>query len=142
MLMSLLISGPRQLSNDIDVFLAPLLHELKQLWVEGRRVWDAYKQEYFTLFVMIFYTINDFPAYDNLSGYKVKGAKACPICLEDTCSYWMKETKKTVHLGHRRFLRCQHSYRKKTIEFNGKVENGIAPIEMTGLEISDKVKNI
>jgi Transposase family tnp2 len=102
------------------VFLPPLLHELKQLWEEGRRVWDAYKREYFTLFVMIFCTINDFPAYGNLSSYKVKGAKACPIYLEDTCSHWMKETKKTVYLGRRRFLRHQHPYRKKTVEFNGK----------------------
>jgi Transposase family tnp2 len=142
MLMPLLILGPRQPGNDIDVFLAPLLHNLKKLWEEGRRVWDAYKREYFTLFVMIFCIINDFPAYGNLSGYKVKGAKACPICLEDTCSHWMKETKKTVYLGHRRFLHRQHSYRKKTVEFNGKVKNGNAPMELTGLEIYDKVKNI
>jgi Transposase family tnp2 len=38
MLMPLLILGPRQAGNDIDVFLAPLLHKLKQLWEEGRRV--------------------------------------------------------------------------------------------------------
>jgi Transposase family tnp2 len=110
MLMPLLISGPRQPSNDIDVFLALLLHELKQLWEEDRRVWVAYKREYFTLFIMIFCIINDFPAYGNLSGYKVKGAKHYPICLEDTCSHWMKEIKKTVYLGHRRFHRRQHLY--------------------------------
>jgi Transposase family tnp2 len=91
---------------------------------------------------MIFSTINDFPAYGNLSGHKVKGTKACPIYLEDACSHWMKETKKTVYLGYRRFLRRQHPYRKKRIEFNGKVENGNAPMELTGLEIYDKVKNI
>jgi Transposase family tnp2 len=44
MLMSLLILGPRQPGNDIDVFLAHLLHELKQLWEEGHRVWDAHKR--------------------------------------------------------------------------------------------------
>jgi Transposase family tnp2/Domain of unknown function (DUF4218) len=142
MLMPLLISGPRQPGNDIDVFLPPLLHELKQLWEEGCTVWDAYKREYFTLFVMIFCTINYFPAYGNLSGYKVKGAKACPICLEDTCSHWIKEAKKTVYLGHRIFLRHEHPYWKKTVEFNGKVENDNAPMELTGLEIYDKVKNI
>jgi Transposase family tnp2 len=65
-----------------------------------------------------------------------------PFLLEDACSHWMKETKKTVYLGYRRFLRRQHPYRKKRIEFNGKVENGNAPMELTGLEIYDKVKNI
>jgi Transposase family tnp2 len=53
-----------------------------------------------------------------------------------------REDMKTVYLGHRRFLRRQHSYRKKTVEFNEKVENGNAPMELTGLVISDKVKNI
>jgi Transposase family tnp2 len=72
----------------------------------------------------------------------VKGAKACSICLEDTCSHWMKEIKKIVYLGHRRFLRRQHPYRKKTVEFNGNVDNDNAPMELTGLEIYDKVKNI
>ena len=139
-LMPLLISGPKQPGNDIDVYLAPLIEELQDLWRNGAKVWDAYKQEYFTLFVMIFCTINDFPAYGNLSGYKVKGAKACPICLEDTCSHWMKETKKTVYLGNRRFLSRYHPYRRKSVEFNGKVENGAAPRELTGMEIYGKVQ--
>jgi hypothetical protein len=33
------------------------------------------------------------------------------------------------------------SVSKKMIKFNGKVENGNAPMELMGLEIFDKVKN-
>jgi len=39
---------------------------------------------------MLFYTINDFLTYGNLSGYSVKGHKACPICEEDIASQQLK----------------------------------------------------
>jgi Transposase family tnp2 len=90
-MMSLMISGPKQPGNDIDVFLAPLIEELKSLWEKGARVWDAYRKEFFTLFVMLLCTINDFSAYGNLSGFKTKGARTCSICQEDTCSIWLEK---------------------------------------------------
>ncbi|GJR35580.1 hypothetical protein Tco_1211264 [Tanacetum coccineum] len=65
--------GPKQPGNDIDVYLAPLIDDLKTLWDKGVKVYDAYKKENFTLRAMIFCTISDFPAYDNLSGYSTKG---------------------------------------------------------------------
>jgi Transposase family tnp2 len=58
-MMSLMISGPKQPGNDIDVFLAPLIEELKSLWEKGVRVWDAYRKEFFTIFVILLCTIND-----------------------------------------------------------------------------------
>ena len=61
------------------MYLAPLVEDLRKLWEEGVDVFDAYKNEFFKLRAMIFTTINDFPAYGNLSGYSVKGHKACPI---------------------------------------------------------------
>jgi hypothetical protein len=42
--MPVLIQGPEQPDNDIDMYLRPLVEELKQLWqTEGVRVWDEYK---------------------------------------------------------------------------------------------------
>ena len=35
LMLPLLISGPKQPGNDIDVFLAPLIEELQMLWKEG-----------------------------------------------------------------------------------------------------------
>jgi len=37
-----------------------------------------------SLRAMLFGTINDFPAYDNLPGYRIKGKCACPLCKEST----------------------------------------------------------
>ncbi|CAM8934235.1 unnamed protein product [Rhodiola kirilowii] len=67
MMLSLLISGPRQLGNDIDVYFAPLIDDLKLLWDEEVRTYDASRQEYFNMCAMLMCTINDFPAYGNLS---------------------------------------------------------------------------
>ena len=59
----MMISGPKWPGNNIDVYLAPLVEDLKKLWEEGVDVFDAYKKEYFKMRAMIFTTINDFPAY-------------------------------------------------------------------------------
>ena len=34
-MMSMMIAGPRQPGNDIDVYLAPLIDDLRKLCVEG-----------------------------------------------------------------------------------------------------------
>ncbi len=82
-MMPLLISGPKQPGEDIDVYLAPLIEELKLLWDNGVPMFDTHSDSYFTLQAMVFCTVNDFPAYGNLSGYKVKGEQGCPISEEN-----------------------------------------------------------
>ncbi|XP_022032165.1 uncharacterized protein LOC110933243 [Helianthus annuus] len=121
-MMSLLIQGPKQPGNDIDVYLSPLIEDLKTLWSSGVDMYDAYKKEQFKLRAMIFCTISDFPAYGNLSGYKTKGKKACPVCEDETSSVYLKNCKKTVYMGHRRFLPDGHIYREKKEEFDGSTE--------------------
>ena len=49
MMLSLLISGPRQPGNDIDIYLASLVDDLKTLWEIGVETYDAHKREFFTL---------------------------------------------------------------------------------------------
>ena len=121
-MMCMMIAGPRQPGNDIDVYLAPLIEDLRKLWVEGVDVYDRNAQETFRLRVMIFCTINDFPAYGNLSGYSVKGHHACPICEKDTSYLQLKHGKKTVYTRHRRFLKAFHPYRRMKKAFNGTSE--------------------
>ncbi|XP_031127589.1 uncharacterized protein LOC116029686 [Ipomoea triloba] len=131
-MLSLLISGPKQPGNNIDVYLAPLVEDLKMLWNEGVTVFDAYSQTNFTLRAMIFCTINDFSTYDNLSGYNTKGAKACPICEDETNDLWLSNSKKNVFMNHQIFLPTGHPYRKKIKCFNGKVETRVARFPLSG----------
>lgn len=43
-MLSLLISGPKQPENDLDVYLAPLIDDLKTLWNVGVETYDAFKK--------------------------------------------------------------------------------------------------
>ncbi|KAH9803018.1 hypothetical protein KPL71_001620 [Citrus sinensis] len=81
LMLSLLIPGPKQPGNDIDVYLAPLVEDLKELWINGVEVYDALSESTFNLRTILMWTINDFPAYANLSGWSTKGKLACPNLL-------------------------------------------------------------
>jgi hypothetical protein len=68
-MMPVLIQGPKQPGNDIDVYLRPLVDELLQLWnKKGVCVWDEHTKKEFDLRALLFVTINDWPALSNLSG--------------------------------------------------------------------------
>ncbi|KAJ9545766.1 hypothetical protein OSB04_025473 [Centaurea solstitialis] len=141
-MMSLLIQGPKQPGNDIDVYLAPLIEDMKELWSPCIEVYDAYEKERFQLRAMIFCTINDFPAYGNLSGYSTKGEKACPICEDDTHALRLKNCGKHVYMGHRRSLPKSHPYRKLKSLFNGKTEHRLARQPLNGRTVYSRVKHL
>ncbi|KAL6506180.1 hypothetical protein OROGR_024361 [Orobanche gracilis] len=142
MMMSILISGPTQPGNDIDVYLAPLIEDLKLLWEEGIEVRDEYRKDQFRLKAMLFGTISDFPAYGNLSGYSVKGYDACPWCGEEIDQLYLKHCKKCVYMGHRRWLDSKHRYRNMPSVFNGEVEERGAPPKKTGVDVFKEVENL
>jgi hypothetical protein len=112
-MMPVLIQGPKQLGNDVDVYIRPLVDELLLLWKkDGVRVWDENKQENFNLRVLLFVTINDWPTLSNLSGHSNKGYQACTHCLHKTDGIHLKNCKKVVYMGHRHFLHKKHPLRK------------------------------
>lgn len=70
------------------------------------------------------WTINDFPAYENLSGCVNQGYMACPLCGEDTVTKYLPHSRKMCFQGHHRYLPRHHPYRKKKAAFNGEQEFG------------------
>ncbi|KAL5564647.1 hypothetical protein UlMin_027811 [Ulmus minor] len=112
-LLTLLIPGPRQPGNDIDIYLQPLIEELKELWNSGVVAYDAVDKSFFNLKAMLLWTINNFPAYGNLAGCTTKGKTGCPICGEDTCATWLYNSNKFSYQQTRRFLPHDHPYRSK-----------------------------
>ncbi|KAK9206706.1 hypothetical protein WN943_016985 [Citrus x changshan-huyou] len=142
MMLTLLISGPKQPGNDIDVYLAPLIDDLRLLWDVGVDVYDAYRQQSFNLKAILLWTISDFLAYGNLAGCTVKGYKACPICGEKTRSIRLQHSKKISFMRHRRFLSRSHPYRDMVKEFNGLPEYKIAPEPLNGEEVLAKVDRL
>nr|GEV64733.1 hypothetical protein [Tanacetum cinerariifolium] len=123
---------PKQPGNDINVYLHPLIDDMIDLWETGVEIYDAYKKERFQLFAMIYCTINDFPAYGNLSGYDTKREKACPVCENGTHFRWLTNCRKTIYIGHRRALHRHHPYRKKENLFDGTSEDRSMPKLMDG----------
>lgn len=140
MLLTMLISGPKQPGNDIDVYLEPLIDDLKVLWEGVHGVYDASRNEYFTLRAALFWTINDFPAYGNLSGSIVKGYNACPICVEKTLPKRLKHSQKLIYLRHRRWKERYHPYRRQRAAFDNQQEYETAPVPLTGEEVLKRME--
>ena len=67
-MMALLIPGKNSPGNDIDVYLQPLIDELKELWEISIDTYDAHSHENFKLHAAVLWTINNLFAYGNLSG--------------------------------------------------------------------------
>ena len=141
LMLTTLISGPKQAGIDIDVFLEPLMEDMQKLWEDGVRVWDAYRQESFTLKAMIFVTINDNPARLTLTG-QVKGKTGCVVCLDQTSSVYLPFSCKLVYMRHRRFLPKNHKYRGMTQQFDGKEEKELPPKHRDGRFVFEMVRNI
>ncbi|XP_073152024.1 uncharacterized protein [Henckelia pumila] len=141
-MLTLLISGPRHPGIDIDVYLAPLIDDLKCLWDTGVEAYDAYREENFSLKAVLLWTINDFPAYGNMSGCVVKGYHACPICAEETYSIRLKHSRKMSYTGHRRFLPLSHPYRRQKKTFDGNQEFNPTPNPLSGHEVLERVERI
>jgi hypothetical protein len=50
MMLTILVSRPKQSGDRIDVYLRPLVDDLKTLWKPGvKEVWDEFGREEFTL---------------------------------------------------------------------------------------------
>ncbi|GJY27904.1 hypothetical protein Tco_0403671 [Tanacetum coccineum] len=126
-MLTLLIPGPKSPGKDIDVYLRPLIEDLKVLWDrKGVETIDVASGQKFNMRAMVLWTINDFPARSSLSGWSGQGYKACPTCNEDTPS--VRVLSKTAYVGHRRFLKKPHKWRR-SLEFNGQTDNKDPPKE-------------
>ncbi|XP_018459050.2 uncharacterized protein LOC108829946 [Raphanus sativus] len=134
-MLTLLIPGPTAPGNNIDVYLAPLIDDPKDLWAEGIEVYDSFAKENFTLRALLLWSISDYPALGTLSGCKVKGKQACNVCGKDTPSRWLKFSRKFVYMGNRKRLSPGHHYRYKKAWFDNTVEEGNVSRIQTGAEI-------
>ncbi|KAL1556623.1 hypothetical protein AAHA92_12218 [Salvia divinorum] len=139
MFLTVIVPGPKNPKQNIDVFLQPLIAELNDLWVEGISVYDISRKQNFQLSAALMWTISDFPAYSMLSGWSTSGHRACPYCMEDSQAFSLKHGRKTSWFDcHMRFLHMNHRFRrdKKNFQKNRMEHSGPPPI-LNGEQILD-----
>lgn len=144
MFLSLLIPGPKNPKGNLDVYMQPLIEELKQLWGKGVLTYDISRKQNFKLRAALLWTISDFPAYGMLSGWSTAGKKACPYCMNKSKAFWLEHGGKVTWFDcHRQFLPTDHPFRKnKTAFLKNKVENDMGPPILSGEELWQSVKDL
>lgn len=104
MLLSLIIPGSKSPKGNLDMFLQPVIDELKHLWHMGMRTYDVSKKQNFNLKVTLCVTISDFPVYAMLSGWSTASASklACLYFMENSKSFRLQYDQKQTWFDCRR----------------------------------------
>lgn len=140
MFLDAVIPGPNNPKVGIDIYLQPLIDDLKRLCVH---TYDISRKQIFLMRAALMCTINDFPAYEMLSGWGTHGRLACPICMEDTEAFRLEHGGKTTWFDcTRRWLPDDHPFRRNKNAFmKGETENRGPPPNLTSEQVWNKVKN-
>ncbi|XP_028126746.1 uncharacterized protein LOC114323365 [Camellia sinensis] len=93
LMMSLLIPGESQPGIDIDVYMRPLVDELNELWKNGALSYDAVTGESFQMRAALMWTIHDWPAFGDISGWRTKGHYSCYTCNDEPYFQFLKVEK-------------------------------------------------
>ncbi|XP_027351206.1 uncharacterized protein LOC113862314 [Abrus precatorius] len=141
-ILSMIILGKQAPRNDIDVYLQPLLEELKDLWTTGVRTFDSYSNEVFNMHEAVMWTISDFPGLGTLSGLDTYTGLVCPTCNFDSVPSRLPHSRKWCFMGHRRSFNEGHKFRLARSRFDGNVENRNPPVAITGASIWQQVQMI
>jgi hypothetical protein len=102
----------------MNVYLRPLVEELKKLWTDGVRVTDMSsshinRRTYVTKAVLM-WTMHDYPGYGIASSLQTQGYHACPPCGPvEVPAYSTEFLGKIIYHGHRKFLVRGHKWRAR-----------------------------
>jgi len=114
LLLSLIIPRPNSVkSYNFDVYLAPLLEELHELWkgVPGIDVLQPTGGWHFMLRAILMWTIHDLPGYGIVSGCQHQGYRAYPPYGSRMVSRLSKKLGKPIFEWIRRWLQWNHPYK-------------------------------
>lgn len=135
-MLTLLIPGKYQVAFEhFDVWIRPLIDELKTLW-RGVTAYDVIAPESnrtFKLRADVLYTTHDFPGYGTVSGASHQGYAACPPCGNELRAKYAYESKKLTYRDARRWVGPDHYIRSSRFDalFDGHPENRLPPVAKT-----------
>ncbi|KAK6128488.1 hypothetical protein DH2020_037772 [Rehmannia glutinosa] len=144
MFLTVLVPGPKNPKDKLDVYLQPLIKELNQLWDVGVQTYDISKKKNFQMRVALMWTVSDFPAYSMLSGWSTAGRLACPYCMESSDAFTLsKSGKQSWFDNHRKFLSSDHTFRRNKNSFlKNKTITKVAPSVRSGVQILTEIQDL
>ncbi|MCO5563467.1 hypothetical protein L7F22_017109 [Adiantum nelumboides] len=102
----------------MDVYLQPLVDELKELW-SGIEVVDKSKRldrQIVDIRGILMWTMHDYPGYGECSGLVTSGYHACAICGPGLNARYSFALKKMIYQGRRAYLSEAHPGREGFLE--------------------------
>ena len=141
--LALVVPGPEHPGKKLNILMQPLVDELLSLW-SGVETWDASIKKRFKMQAAYLWSIHDFPAYGNFSGWSTHGRLACPICLCDSKAFNLHHGHKACWFDcHRRFLPSDHVFRYEANAFRkNTMIHDEPPRHLTGEEILTQMSTL
>jgi len=134
--LSLVIPGPEHPGKNMNVFMRPLIDEIKAAW-PGVLTYDSFSKRNFNMSVSYHTSIHDYPGLGMFSGWSTHGGLACIDCMADVDNTWLPNGRKFSWFDcHRRFLPPNHSFRNQKTTFRKGVQvHDSPPHRLTGQEV-------
>ncbi|XP_047262735.1 uncharacterized protein LOC107859156 [Capsicum annuum] len=144
MFLSVIILGPKNPKQKIDVFLQPLIQKLNELYEEGIQTYDVSSKNTFQMKAALMWTISDFPANSMLSGWNTVGKLACPYCMKDSDAFSLPNGRKISWFDNpRKFLPPNHPWRRNKKWFKrGQTVQKIAFTKQSGVQILKEIEDL
>jgi hypothetical protein len=109
--LALVILGPKELRKQMNIYLCPLMEELKEL-LQGVDAYDSHLKCRFNLRVAYLWSIHDYLAYGKFVGWCIHGRLNCPVCMDEFDTFGLQHGRKVCFFDcHRRFLSFSHEFR-------------------------------
>jgi hypothetical protein len=109
--LALVIPGPKEPKNQMNIFLHPLMEELKELW-QWVDAYGSHLKYQFNLRAAYLWSIHDYLAYGKFVGWCVHGRLNCPVCMDESNALMLQHDRKVSFFDcHRRFLHLSHEFR-------------------------------
>jgi hypothetical protein len=135
-MLALLIPRKQSVTTEnFDVYMAPLVEELLQLW-KGVPAYDVLKDighREFTLRGVLLWTIHDYLGYGTVGSFAHQGYAGCPYCGPELGAEHSVELGKKIYKGTQCWLDPNHPYRSERMKchFNDETEDRPRPRVVT-----------
>ncbi|KAJ8755630.1 hypothetical protein K2173_022225 [Erythroxylum novogranatense] len=144
MFLTVIVPGPTNPKQKIDVFLQPLISELQQLWDYDVQTYDVSQKQNFVLRAALMWTISDFSAFAMLSRWSTTGKLACPYCRNDSDAFYLPNGGKISWFdNHKKFLPTDHPFRRNKYKFRkNRTVNTPPPLITFGEDVLQEIEEL